>query len=263
MTADGLTGRLLPRANNGEVISHLATVHEPGDSTEVVANRVDIDLVGVRFHHVGSPVAVAALRDWRESLIGWASDEWGYPGPLGGDRRKAEWNVALGRRLVADLDGVPEAGHPEVHAWLASRLVPDLVQWRWGWPAVDPETGQFELGARRWSRFGTGLRNGLRAMWWRSTHLGDEVAEDAIEDEFQAVIERPVLGNDPRVARIVLEVLIDSSAKEGRSSDIGRGKAAQEVMKLVREHNALRPLRFLSDDQVRESVVADIDRFED
>jgi hypothetical protein len=249
----------LPRSSAAEAMAHLLENLTPAMTPpEVAAAAV---LPGpTRYFHTGAPTSLTVLKDWRQEIIQWATDEHRYPEPLSAAGKRS-WNVALGERLALDLADSPEAGHPEVHCWLASRLFPDLVVWRWGepsWSTGPDGTNLYTLTPKSWWRFTTHRRNALRVVWWRATQLGRHVATHALEDEFLAVLGRPTIGADPRVARLVLEELIEQD--RGGADDGGnRGEIAKAAMVHLRRRNALRPLRHLSDDRVRAMTAESLD----
>lgn len=258
VTGGRFVNTLMPRASDAEVIGHLIDLYDSASSVESIGDSIAIDTSSARYFHVGGGRATdAQLLGWRRDLIGWATETFGYPGTLHGADRRSEWIVALGEQLRDDTEGMPEAGHPEVYSWLASYLFPDLVVWRWGWPRGDgPDP---PVGAAKWRRFTTHQRNALRLAWWRVALLGADIARSAIEDEFQAVLERPAFGNDPRVAAAVLATLIDE-AESARGASLGRGKLAQLVGKELRADNALRPLRLVPSRDIVTRTQAVIER---
>ncbi len=214
-------------------------------------------LADVTWAAVSAPRAeLSSLLGLRSELTDWAADAFGFPGALESEKRKADWNTELGLQLLQRLGEHAEGRHPNVHAWLASALVPHLVVHRWGWPETGRD-GAVPSSPRKWSRFGMGLRNGLRLALYRVQVLGEDVARNANEQEFQDVLERPAFGNDPRVARTILARLIelheDPRSSYGKAG-LGRTAHCAAALPRLRTLNVLRPLAFLDERDIVDAV---------
>jgi hypothetical protein len=222
--------------------------------------EVDVDLRHAEFHPAGSRrVTQAELLEWRDDLNRWAKER-EFPSALNMARRST-WDVELGQRLLADVEGIPEAHHPDVWCWIATHLLPHLVVYRWGWPAA--RNGQAPTGRSAWARFGGDLRNGLRLAMHRIQTYGPDTAAKASEQEFQSIQYRPAFGLDPRVARIVMDTLLD--CYDDPDSNYGKHGGTRaldndDVCIELRLINSLRPLCFATDAQVREIVLDVVER---
>lgn len=209
-----------------------------------------IDLKRAEFHPAATRhVDEARLLAWRRELNDWAWDR-GFPSPMNSERRSA-WDVELGRRLLDDLQKVPEVLHPNVWCWMATSLLPHFVVHRWGWPAE--KNGKPPSGRGPWARFGADQRNGLRLAMQRIMTYGDEIAARASEQEFQSLLNRPAFGVDPRVARLILETFIrsldDPNSNYGKHGGT-RALDCNMVCIELRLINSLRPFCFASDDAI-------------
>lgn len=226
-----------------------------GKSAEEVS-ELPFDLRRAEFHPAATRhVAASELESWRADLNTWAYSR-AFPSRLNMERRSA-WDVELGTRLLADCEGLPEAAHPDVWCWLATSLLPHLIVYRWGWP--EPSDGRPPQGSGAWYRFGTDHRNGLRLAMHRIATYGPDLSGRASEQEFQSIQYRPAFGLDQRVARIVLQTLVDSfddpTSNYGKNGGT-RALDANFVCIELRIVNSLRPLCFASDEDIT-SIVCD------
>ena len=211
--------------------------------------EVPVDLRAASFHSPERRVDESQLLDWRSDLNKWAFEH-GFPEKLG-EISRSNWDVDLGLRLREDTKFLPEALHPDVWCWIATYLLPHFVVYRWDWPS--PNEGEAPRGAAKWARFGRDLRNGLRLSVHRVVTYGEQVARLASEQEFQSIQYRPAYGLDQRVARLILETLVE--AFEDPNSNYGKNGGSRaldcnDVCIELRVLNSMRPLCFASDRQV-------------
>jgi len=220
-------------------------------------DELPIDLRHAQFHSAGERrVTESELVDWRKDLNRWAHDN-GFPGQLN-EGRRSRWDVALGSRLLDDTQSLPESQHPAVWSWIATYLLPHFVAYRWGWPAKKGD--ELPQGRAPWVRFGDSDKNALLMVRQRVSVYGPDLALKASEQEFQSIQHRPAFGIDQRVARLVLESLVD--AWEDSGSNYGkkggtRALDANYVCIELRLVNSLRPLAFVADNEVA-AIVDDI-----
>jgi hypothetical protein len=221
--------------------------------------EIEFDLRVAHFYPEGQQVSRSALEDWRRDLNAWAFAA-GFPAERTLEQT-SDWDVELGQRLLEDTAALPERLHPYVWTWLATRLLPHFVVYRWGWP--DLKDGEVPALATPWSRFGPTDKNGLRLAMLRVMTYGAEVARRATEQEFQSIQYRPAYGLDRRVARVVLETLVTAAADPrsnyGKNGG-NRSKDGNFVCMELRLLNSMQPLCFKSDTEVSEVVSAVIDR---
>ena len=242
--------------------------------------KLPVELRSARFHsHAERHVTESELVRWRDSLNSWAYDR-GFPAGRSLEHR-SRWDVELGQRLIADAGHLPELLHPGVWSWIATNLLPHFVVHRWGWPSL---TEGAPPGTRnKWSRFGNDGMNGLRIAIYRIATYGPEITARAIEQEFQSIQYRPAYGVDQRVARIVLSTLLEAyddpnsryakeiDAYEGDErlfefvnqdevllysdkASVTRSLDANFVCIELRVVNALRPLCFMTDEDLADEV---------
>ena len=242
----------LPRATGSATWRPLLTLR--GESAEQLVDN-PIDIRSAEFHPGGEQrITESQLRAWRSDLNDWAYDR-GFPTALNTERRST-WDVELGSRLLDDIEGLPEALHPDVWCWIATHLLPHFVVYRWGWPTGTD--GEPPTSRQQWARFGSDLRNGLRLALHRIVTYGPELATRASEQEFQSIQYRPAFGLDQRVARLVLGTLIrafdDPASNYGKQGGT-RALDCNDVCIELRVINSLQPLCFAADDEI--SRVAD------
>lgn len=247
----------LPRMETCDVVGILTPYF--GRPADELAEK-SFDLRRSEFHpRAAAKPSEGDLLSWREELNRWAWER-GFPAPMDLAGR-SRWDVELGSRLLADLSEVPELLHPRVWCWLATELLPHFVVHRWDWPKADQ--GDPPATTAAWRRFGDRAENGLRLVLHRVMVFGPETCLRATEQEFQSLRNRPAYGSDPRVAKIVLETLIE--AFDNPDSNYGKNGGsrtldANYVCIELRLINSLRPLAHLSDDRVSAVVTSVIER---
>jgi len=250
-------GLYLPRVTGSAWWRPLLDLH--GQSLDQLRkNR--IDLRRAEFHPAGEQrISEPQLLAWRESLNDWASDR-SFPAAMNLGKSSA-WDVELGLRLLKDLGHLPEILHPDVWCWLATNLLPHFVAYRWGWP--EPKDGETPVGGDAWARFGPGPKNGLRLAVQRILTYGPDIASRASEQEFQSLQNRPAYGLDKRVARLVLQTLVD--AFDDPASNYGKNGGtrtldANDVCIELRLINSLQPFCFAVEDNIVSTVEEIIER---
>jgi len=95
---------------------------------------------------------------------------------------------------------------------------------------------------------------------------GPDLAARASEQEFQSIQNRPAFGLNQRVARVVMQTLVD--AYDDSNSNYGKNGGTRaldnnDVCIELRVINSLRPLCFASDDSVIEIVKQVVERLPD
>lgn len=212
------------------------------------------------FHPAGARVSEQDLRDWRTDLNTWSRGH-GFPHEMNA-KKKSLWDVELGIRLHEDTKNLPEASHPQVWCWIAVNLLPHLVVHRWGWPTAQDDSGS-PTGSAKWSRFGLDLKNGLRLATYRIATYGADSSLKASEQEFQSLQNRPSYGRDRRVARIILQTLVDSY--DDKKSNYGKNGGTRaldcdDICQELQRINSMRPFCFRTDDELEAIVTAVIER---
>lgn len=126
--------------------------------------------------------------------------------------------VVLGEAGISPSEGL----RPEMWAWLAVKLVPGVVSWRFGSSDKPPV-----------ERYAESLhRNALGRLWLRAhtLDLGPDkddrwsLATSLSEDASVQVLERPTLSAEPRVARAIARVWLRWREKR-RIEDVFRDAA--------------------------------------
>ena len=209
------------------------------------------------FHPAGNlRVSESELREWREDLNRWAYDN-GFPSAMNAEQRNA-WDVDLGVKLISDVQLMPEARHPDVWCWIAVNLLPHFIVHRWGWP--NNKDGSSPEGSSKWARFGPTGRNGLILAINRVELFGEDIARKAQQEEFQSIQYRSSYSLDPRVARVVMNTLIDSRADES-SSYARNGGTVRIDANLIGIQlwiaNSMRPLCFVDNEEIQ-SIIHEI-----
>ncbi|MER6827573.1 DUF6339 family protein [Streptosporangium sp. NPDC000563] len=152
--------------------------------------------------------------------------EHGYPNRIGDITRP--FDRALATVVFKDIDMAPaEAAAPEVWTYMAIRLVPDVVMWRW----------QPKYNEQRW--IGRGLvRHTLGRLWWQAYALGlqtDDGRDYALLDtlseaDLNQIFERRSIGGTPPLARALVSELADARIVE---SGLPRRAIVRDVTKRV------------------------------
>lgn len=229
------TVTMLPRLSV-TAIDHL--LEGPADSSLGI-NASDLP-DAISFGPVGgSPVQPEALQQLRLAIEAVAR-ECGYP-TEDSIAARARFDVACAR-LLADhpLLQSGEALRDDVWGFIATALLRPVSAWRYGHA---PE------------RFHGGVRNTFQRLWLRAravdrgTGADDRwgLLEALTEDAFVAIVERPSIGGDHRLARAVSEAWLEASRRYGRA-------AMQPIMRratiLIRIRNEILALSSLPDTEL-------------
>ena len=125
------------------------------------------------------------------------AEQCGYPAPLKGRHSSDQarrFDQIASVLLLDRLELAPaDAGEEGVWSFLSLVVLPDVAFWRW--PNVKERSDYERLLGRP--------RNVFRRLWWRAFCLGSDASAQLFEDEAVAIMERPTIGGDPRVARAV------------------------------------------------------------
>lgn len=185
------------------------------------------------------------LQALRDRLIG-AAKRLGFPTYPSPDKAR-EFDQAASGILDEHLEIVPaEAANREMWNFLTVVLLPDLAKWRY-------RNSSNNLTYERW--LGTD-RNVFRKLWWREVTLGRTLNAQLGEDESVAIMERPLLGGNPTLARASAKALLQVSVEY---PDIARSHLMRKGMVGVRR---LAPIRNFEafDDRELDRVVLEIFR---
>lgn len=235
---------LLPRLDRQDALEIIerhagADVHELSGSMPLEPPRVTYSPGG------GSRLEPSAP-EWTElrgSIVELARQH-GMPGPIG------ERSVFEGRcaRLLRDRLSVSphEAAHEEVWSYLTCCWLMDVARWRWG---SDADVRRF---------IGDLNRNTFRRLWWRAETLGDFDLTQLGEDELVAIMERPTLASDTRLARAMVDAFVGRVA--GSENEAGRMMLMREASKRMLRLTPFIDLGALDDDELRAVVLETFER---
>ncbi len=242
--------RLYPRLASPTALGRLRAWH--GMPADAVRDEADAWQPRTRFYEVGDRVEPSTLGRLRRDLRDLALRH-GYPGTR---RREglSGFDRAAGLRMLQEP--ILDVGSDDVWCHLTAALVPDVVVWRWGWPALQGRTAE-ELPARSFDRYLGGFRNSLRRMWYRlATYgAGDEDPPALFwEDALVSVEERPSIGADPRLASMIFEVARPLREVEPYAD---REAAMRTLARATCEMAGWRELQTL-DDSVLEGVLGEL-----
>lgn len=187
----------------------------------------------------GERVDETRLAALRESMLELAAEH-GMPGEASRDTLKRFEGKAS--RLVREaLPMTPhEASDYDVWTNITVSWLLDVAIWRFG-----PSTGD--------NRFlGDLNRNTFRRMWWRAEVLGPEVdLEELGEDELTAIMERPSLFADRRVARAIA---VEFLRRVEGDADVRRQELMRQGTKRLLRLTPFVSFTSLTDEDVRRLV---------
>lgn len=170
----------------------------------------------------------------------------GYPEPA---RERAPTLTLFDRKvgpvLFKTMDIVPaDAADEGVWSFLSLVLLPDVAFWRF--PNLQSRDDYERILGRP--------RHVFRRLWWRAFALGAEDGDpstELLEDEAVAIMERPTIGGDPRVARaIATEHLAQVQRYKELQKELPRTDLMREAMKRLRRLTTLITLGALSDSEL-------------
>lgn len=193
----------------------------------------------------GSQLDLGVLFVLRSRILAIAND-CGFP-----ERGSTADRASFDHLVTAFLADIPqlasgEADRDDVWAFLATVLLPDVVQWR--------------FSGRSAERFHGGVRNTFQRLWMRAWALdrGVEAGEDRwlytrelTEDALVQLTERPSIGADPRLCKAIAKAWVETSRRIGRSpmEDLMRRAIVD-----LRIRNEVRMTGALSDNQLEAGV---------
>jgi hypothetical protein len=172
---------------------------------------------------------IPAGRDQLEAVadaIRQCAKGYGYPHSIGDGTRA--FDRALAPVVFEHTDMAPaEAAAPEVWTYMATRLLPDVVMWRW----------QPKYNEERW--IGRGLvRHTFGRLWWQANALGvpagdgrDYALLDTLsETDLNQIFERRNIGGTPPLAQALVSEL---AAPHVAASGLPRRDIVRDVTKRV------------------------------
>ena len=137
-----------------------------------------------------------------------------------------------------------DAADEGVWSFLSLVLLPDIALWRY------PNPG----GKGDYERIIGRPRNVFRRLWWRAFALGPAISAKLLEDEAVAIMERPTLGGNPRIAAALAESHL-RAVKANPS--VSRTELMRQVTKRLRRLSVIVTLAALKDDALK-AVMAEV-----
>lgn len=151
------------------------------------------------FADASNQVTEASLGQVRLSLMDLAHD-CGFPHASKPELRRFDQSAS--EVLYTQLQLLPvEAACLEIWNFLTIVLLPDVAKWRYPNNDAKPNYPRW-LGEER---------NAFRKLWWREHVLGRDFNSKLGEDEAVAIMERPRLGGNPKLARAMAGAFLEVS----------------------------------------------------
>lgn len=226
----------LPLARAAEFVASL-----PDLSPEALEARWQAPEVRVFAATGGVRVTDAALRGLRSGILSAARD-CGFPTVTRGQRGEFDRLAGL---LLSEV-GIPtgEGLRPEVWAWIATLLLPDVTRWRW-------ERPDGQVGLERFA--GSVYRNAFGRLWLSvvtldrgpSHHDRWGVLNTLGADQMVALLERPTIAGNPDLGRAIGEAWY-ALRPQDRTEDLFR-----EAMKALLVQMGVRRLDVLDQKELQ------------
>lgn len=163
---------------------------------------------------------LARLQTEVRSLV----DSLGFPEPTRRQSAFSKFDHELPEVLFESMDIVPsDAADEGVWSFIGLVLLPDVAVWRYP--------------ARSRERIVGLQRNAFKRLWWRGYVLGakpDNPPAVLGEDQLVAVMERPTIGGNPRLARAFCAAVIHAQqSNPDRSPMFIMRESAKRLMRLT------------------------------
>ena len=211
-----------PRLPNDRALELLEGLR--GLGLEDLRLRSQLSHPDLTFYTAGATASEAKLREVRDSVQAVLNDL-GFPRPARGRRGDAaasRFDQILPGLLHRTMDIVPaDAANEGVWSFLSLVLLPDAAAWRYPDMHPDRMTGH--------------RRNVFRRLWWRAEVLGAGPLDPPArlgEDQLVAVMERPTIGGDRRLARSFCQAVL--SKLETRIATGGMTLMRESAKRLIR-----------------------------
>lgn len=194
-----------------------------------------------RTHHpeqVYSPIGGHVSDDEIQTLIDALTDiakEFGYPGDVVG-KNKVLFDRIAARRILESMQITwADAGNTRIWSFVSLVALPHLTWWRFG-PDNPERWIASDLTRHTWAR-----------LWWQATVFKDHepLLDKLSESDLNQLLERRVIGGDPRLARCLAEAILNCDA------DVKRRSLIRDVTKRMRRRLAFMDALALNEKQVR------------
>lgn len=198
----------------------------------------DFNNIHTYWYATGARRSEQDLRKLADAVRACAVDS-GFPRPLGArSARATSFDRQLSRVLLKEMELVPaDAAVEDVWSFVSLILLPDIAFWRF--PNTDSRVDYERLLGRP--------RNVFRRLWWRAYTLGPDASAALFEDEAVAIMERPTLAGDRRLARAVIENHLEMAQSD---ATIPRTELLRQVAKRVRRLSAVLTIPALGDTEL-------------
>lgn len=169
----------------------------------------------------------------------------GMPEPM---QRRGEFEGRCARLLHERLPmSAHEAAHDEVWSYITCCWLLDVARWRWG----------HEADVRRF--IGDLNRNTFRRLWWRAETFGPGVDLTRLgEDELVAIMERPTIASDQRLAQTMAAEFLDRVGAEAQEH--GRMLLMRDASKRILRLTPFVDMAALDDAELRHLVAETYER---
>jgi hypothetical protein len=226
-----------PRLSTAVAMTMLGELNRVDTTSELTARSATSD-PRAETYPTGIKKSEADLARLRSVVVDIAK-QYGFPSTLAARGEAATlFDREVSVALLAEMDLLPaDAGTEGVWSFLTLVLLPDVAFWRWPNPR----------GLSDYERLIGKPRNVFRRLWWRAYCLGSEASQHVFEDEAVAIMERPTIGGDPRLAQAIATNHLRMVAAD---STIPRTELLRQVAKRVRRLSMVRTFAALEDDEL-------------
>lgn len=180
--------------------------------------------------HVADETVQALIDDL--TLI---AKEYGYPGRSSPTQR-VEFDRAAARKLLDSMRITwADAGNPRLWSFVSLIALSHLTWWRFG-PDNDERWIATDLTRHTWAR-----------LWWQAVVFKghEELLDQLSESDLNQLLERRVIGGDPRLARCLAQAIVTGVGEEAK-----RRALIRDVTKRMRRLLAFVDALVLDDEQV-------------
>lgn len=189
------------------------------------------------------PILQNLQKSMRECAV-----EFGYPGTTGTKSAQlTQFDRSAGRILFEKMPIVPaDAASDDVWSFISLVVLPDVAFWRF--PNRDKKPHYERILGRS--------RNVFRRLWWRTFTVGEELGAFLLEDEATAIMERPSLGGNPRIATAMARTHMEWVSSTSRER-LPRTEVLREVAKRVLRLSMVATLSSLDDTELKDTMSAE------
>lgn len=230
-----------PRLSPAVAMTTLGELNRVATLAELTARAATAD-PRAESYPTGVTKSASDLEQLRSVVVDIAKQH-GFPGTLTARAESAtRFDREVSTALLAEMRLLPaDAGSEGVWSFITLVLLPDVAFWRWPNPK----------GLADYERLIGRPRNVFRRLWWRAYCLGAEASAQVFEDEAVAIMERPTIGGDPRLAQAIATNHLRMVMADG---SIPRTELLRQVAKRVRRLSMVRTFAALDDEELLDLV---------